>query len=376
LRAAVLVAIATNGESIQYLHPSIYQEVTSWGDALAALFVLMAIRRVLGFAKRDGWIYPCMAICAGLALLCRVSFGLGLYSALTFMLSAEALTTQPVRPSIASVFRSLAPAAVILMVFAALTGGVNYARWGNPLIFMPLRYQAVAHHLYPDRAPRLQRYGEVNLRRIPFGLQYYFVPVWAMTDTKGDFILQRPQVELFEDVELPPSSFLLSDPLTCVLAGLGALALVVGLRKPVTPIPASPVKANPHLANRRLAGAALLGLMLPACLMLALISLTFRYRMDFYPALDFAAWLGLATLAGRTSPLPRLAAPVLGSMSLAGMAVAAISLLAYAIVPLGPATDLNTSHGWAGVVSDRLAGRNVYRGHLMPDGQRIPLKGS
>jgi hypothetical protein len=360
LRAAVLVGIATNGESVQYLHPSIYQEVIAWGDALAALFVLFAARRILGFSERRAWTYAAMATVAGLALMCRVSFGLGLYGALAYMLAAEALTAQPVRRRIAGIVRTLAPAAAILAVFAVLAGGVNYARWGNPLTFVPLRYQAIAHRLYPDRAPRLQRYGEVNLRRVPFSLQYYFAPIWAVTDNKGDFILQRPQVDLFEDVELPPSSFLLSDPVTCILAALGLMALSL---RPQT------------LVNPALARAAQLGLALPACLMLTAISLTFRYRMEFYPALDFAAWLGLAALANRTSPLPGVATSVLGSMSLAGMAVAAVSLLIYAIVPLGPATDLNTPHGWTGLIADRLAGREVHRGHLMPDGRRIPLDG-
>lgn len=357
-RWAVLAAAATNGESIQYLHPSLYQEVVSWGCALAAVFVWLALRMVLGAVRRRGACYAAMAGVAGLALLCRVSFGLGLYCALSLMLAVELWSG---RRALALGARMLAPAAAILVVFAGLAGGVNTARWGDPLSFVPLRYQKIAHRIYPDRAPRLQRYGEVNIRRVPFALQYYFAPVWGLTDRRGDLIFQAQQADLFEDVEAPPAALPLSDPVICLLAGTGVFALAF---------------ARGGVGDRRLAIAALAGLCVPAGLMLAAISLTFRYRMEFYPGLDLAAWLGLAALAerGGAGAAAKYASPVLGALAVAGMAAAAVGLLAYALMPFGPATDLITARGWGGIMVDRLEGRDVYRGHLTPDGRRLPLE--
>ena len=356
LRWAVLAAAVASGESVQYLHPSLYQEVVSWGAALASLFVLLAVRLVLGIGRSRASAYAAMALVAGLALLCRVSFGLGLYCSLGLMLVVEVWRASAVRTKIVVTVRRLAPAVALLILAAGLAAGVNQARWGQPLTFVPLRYQVIAHQLYPDRLPRLARYGEINPRRIPFSLQYYFAPVWALADGHGQFILQKPQLELFEDVELPPSTLLLSDPVTCILAIAGVSALTSRRR---------------WAMDAALARATLLGLAVPACLMLMAISLTFRYRMEFYPALDFAGWLGLAAWADHPDPLPKYAAPALGVVAGAGMVAASIGLMIYAIVPFGPATDLDMAHGWTGVVADRLAGRNVRIGHLMPDGRRL-----
>jgi len=357
LRVTLAVAIAANGESLQFLHPSLYQEVVSWGAALASVFVLLALKMILGAAPRTAAAYGALALVAGLALTCRVSTGLGLYGALGLMLAVEAWRGLRARRAI-SMMRRLAPAAVVLALFAGAVGGVNYARWGDPLSFSPLRYQAVTNRTYPDRMARLETYGESNLRRVPFALQYYFTPVWAATDARGEFILRDHQVELFELVELPPGSILLSDPVICVLAAIGLWALF----------------ARPAgVADPALARAALAGLAVPGGLMLTLGALCFRYRMEFYPALDFAGWLGLAALASRARPLPKVAVPAFGGLAVAGMVVAAASLMAYAIVPFGTATDFDTSRGWTGVIANRLEGRELYRGHLMRDGSVVPL---
>ncbi len=278
-RLIVLGAAAFSGESVQYLHPSLFQEVVSWGAALASVFVWLATCRLFGPEGKAGRTYALMALVAGLALLCRVSFGLGLYAALGLMLCVEAWRS---RAQLAGLSR-LAPAALVLALFLTAAGTVNEARWDNPLSFVPLRYQTILHGLYPDREPRLERYGEFNLRRLPFALQYYFAPIWVLQDGQGRMWFQQQQVELFEDVELPPSTFFLSDPVVCILAGLGLWTLA---RRPG------------RLPDPALASAALAGLALPAALMLVAIILALRYRMEFYPVLDLAACIGLAGPSG------------------------------------------------------------------------------
>jgi hypothetical protein len=351
LRWIVLGAVAFGGESIQYLRPSLFQEVCSWGAALSSVFVLLAVHRLFGPSPKAGRLYAGMAFVAGLALLCRVSSGLGLYAALGLMLVVEAWRRRTSRLDLSA----LAPAMLVLVLFAGMAGAVNQARWDDPLAFVPMRYQTHIGQADPDRAVRLARYGAVNPLRAPFALQYYFAPVWVVRDGSGRLSFQQTQLDLFDSVELPPSSFLLSDPVVCALAafGLGALA-----------------RRRAALADAALARGALVGLALPGAVMLCAISLTFRYRMDFYPWLDFAACIGLAAMRleqrrPRTRPWLYLA--------VAGAAVSIVSLILYGYAPFGPALDLDMRNGWITPMIETARGRNPYIGHLMPDGRRLDV---
>ena len=82
------LSILFGGAQIQFLKPSIYQEVCLWAGVLAAIFVYFA---VLGMAsnKFDKSTLSSMAAAAGLALITRVSVGLGLYAALGLLLTTE-----------------------------------------------------------------------------------------------------------------------------------------------------------------------------------------------------------------------------------------------------------------------------------------------
>lgn len=352
VRLIILAAVAFGGESLQYLRPSIYQEVCSWGAALAAIFVLLAVRRLVDPARKPGRLYAGMAAVAGLALLCRVSFGLGLYAGLGLMLLVEASRGWRT-PGAAR--RTLAPAALVLALFVGAAAGVNVARWGDPLTFVPIRYQLIIQKMMPERIARLDRYGEANLRRAPFAVQYYFTPVWMLQDRHGRLLFQQTQLDLFDSVELPPSSFLLSDPLVCLLAGLGLWTLA---RRPA------------RIPDARLATAGLAGLALPVGVMLTAISLTFRYRMDFYPSLDFAACLGAASLRLDPAREPAVQRIALGGAAL-GAVVAIATLGLYILSMFGPALDLDMSHGWLTPMLDAAHGHNPSIGHLLPDGRRL-----
>ncbi len=244
MRATILAAVTFGGESIQYLRPDLYQEVCSWGAALAAVFVLLAVRRLLEPDRRPGWLYAGMASMAGLAMLCRVSYGAGLCVALGLLFCVDAWRNRLELKAL----RTLAPAALILALGVAAALGVNAARWDDPLAFVPMRYQRVLVQGQPDRLQRLERYGEVNARRIPFALQYYFAPVWELQDAKGDMLLQKAQLKLFDRVELPPSSLLLSDAVICLLAGVGCGPWRAGEPPcPIPPWPGAPWRAWPAL---------------------------------------------------------------------------------------------------------------------------------
>ena len=73
---------------------------------------------------------------------------------------------------------------IILLSFIAAVGWINYSRWGNPLTFA--NYQLYNFNIYyPDRLVRLKEFGLFNLKRIPFGIVYYFFPVWALHGPDG-----------------------------------------------------------------------------------------------------------------------------------------------------------------------------------------------
>jgi hypothetical protein len=209
---------------------------------------------------------------------------------------------------------------------------------------MPLRYQALIHKAYPDRAARQARYGAFNLARIPFGLHYYFAPVWTFAGAHGRLLLQGVQTRLFENVELPPSSLLISDPVACLLSGFGIVTLIRG-----------------RVAQPWPARLALIGMLPQAVLMLGAIGLAFRYRMDFYPAIDFAAGLGLAAIAARPQGVGAGLIAAIRALTLAGVIVASVSRVAYLLSPFGPAERLDLTHGVTAFYLRELSGAGTPR---------------
>lgn len=123
VRLILLAAVALGGESLQYLRPGLFQEVCSWGAALAAVFVLLTVVRIFGSGRRTARLYAGMALVAGLELLCRVSFGMALYAALGLMLCVEAWRGRARLETL----RTLAPAALALVLFAGAAAGLGVA---------------------------------------------------------------------------------------------------------------------------------------------------------------------------------------------------------------------------------------------------------
>ncbi len=318
LTVAFAVCILLGGQQIQFTRASIYQEVVCWGNALAMGFVWLAVSGLLrGFGKRT---LTGMAVFAGLALLDRVSFGIGLYAALGGLLLLR--------------WRLMLWPSVVLALFIAATAVVNYGRWGDPLVFADFTKYALNQDQTPDRLVRLAEFGTFNWRRIGLGLNYYFVPVWMWIRSDGHLLLAEARARLVDVMELPPGSFLLSDPL---LLGMAAMGLTGLRRKP----------ALPTLAL-------LAGLSIPPILMLTAISMAYRYREEFYPFLVLAALLGIQRLCAGGTAFGRgtrsaIVAAVVVSV-LVSHALAAI----YAVSPFGDAEQYVEADGWIGTYLPRL----------------------
>lgn len=282
----MLAYVLLGGSVLGFLKPTIYQEVISWAAAFGAIFVYLSIKGLVSrqFSLRTlCW----MALCAGLALLTRVSGGIGLILAFLFLLSvlvlqsdhagAKHLIGLRVWKTRLLHSRLLLPVGILALCMAA-TGTVNYFRWGNPITFTNFTLY-VGNNDFPDRVPREATYGLFNVRRIPFGLSYYFLPIWDLPARNGQLLFQPTQERLFDLVELPPSTFLLTDLLPLSLIALLAISL---FRRRSASLP-SPSQCIAIAA----------GLAAPCVLMLTAIAMSYRYRMEFYPELDFLAFLGL-----------------------------------------------------------------------------------
>lgn len=293
--SAILLAVALcvahfSGAQLQFLAPNIYIEVDLWSGAFAALFLWCTARGAFGAQGYTPSLLAALAFCAGAALLTRVSTGLGLYLATVFVAAylgvsrwrrreratraggLNALLWQPmmVRPMI------------VLAGFALVCAIVNYERWGNPLTFTDLHRNIYYLTGYPDRIARLDRYGEFNIRRLWYGIMYYFFPIWMWHDSNGQFLFNSFRSQFLQWIDLLPSSFFLSDPLLL-------LACSFGLR--------SMAKRSSANVDTRPFRALALGLAVPPALMLIAMSMAFRYRIEFYPIFELCALLGLYAFA-------------------------------------------------------------------------------
>ena len=279
------IALALSGAQICFLRPLLYQEVCLWAGVFAALFVFAGVRGILSeFAK--GYDLEIMAGAFGGCLLTRVSIAIGLLAALLAVMLVILMRRRLPGNALsrAQVLRPL----FIAGCFVGIAAFVNFQRFGNIATFAD--YSIYNYNkLFPDRVARTAAYGLFNISRLPFGTIYYFFPVWVIQGSNHQLLLGTVRDRLIDAAELPPGSFLLSDPLLLAL-GLSGVTTIVK-RKFVA------------FSAKALVTAIAGGLVVPAFLMLTAISMCFRYRLDFYPMFEFLAFVGLATYdASEVSP--------------------------------------------------------------------------
>lgn len=310
LGRAMAVVLLLSGAQVCFLRFSLYQEVCLWAALWGALFIAAAVHaRLLGLGRGAMLV---MALTAGLAMLTRVSLGIGLVAAFGGLLLVETVRH---RRDLRGWIGAAAAPLLVLGLLGAVTALVNYGRWGSPFTFADYHHY-LYNAWYPDRLVRMAEQGLFNLHRVPFGLVYYFAPVWVMHGADGQLLLEATRQHWIDAAELPPSSFLLTDPLLLLL---GAGALATGLRRPS--------------ATRLRSAAIALGLALPAVLMLCAVSMNFRYRLDFYPLFEFLAFSGVILIGeGARAPGKRLVAALAVVSVLGSLLVGA----AYLVGRLGP----------------------------------------
>jgi hypothetical protein len=328
--ATLLVAGFCSGPGIMLGYSSVfYDEPVLWAWALAVVFVAMAMHGLLGRRWFSTGLLTSMAAVAGCCLLTRPSTGMGLLATIILLLMSLRFGrgAQP-RPTIDEPCERLWqqrfwPPILVLTVFAGTAAVVNQGRWENPLSFGDLRDQIYIMAMYPDRSSRMHQYGLFNIERLPFGIMYYFVPVW---NAAFDRILPlgRPIAELFDGLEAPASSLLLTDPLTSLLATAGLYGLI-RRRIDVTRGPAFAILA---------------GLACSPALMLTAWYMTFRYRAEFSPVMMVAASLGIGSWSKKVERMghrqKRIAATLLVSLCSVQVLSTGITSYSYARAGFGP----------------------------------------
>jgi len=282
--SVVVLSLILGGAQIQFLRGTLYQETLEWAGAISAAFVYCALRGLIAMGAFSTGLIAAMASLAGLCLLTRASTALGLYIATGLLIIVLAWPPAgPLRDRLPLFTRGLASkrtvvGLAILLGFVALAGIVNYQRWGNPLEFYYDPHTYIGYMNVPIRLQRLEAYGVFNIERLWYGILYYFFPIWTITRPDGQFLFSEFETRMLDAVETPPSSFLLSDPLLLVLAGAYLLRM--------------PRLAREGLLDLGAAVALMIGLLVPVFLILTFMYMAFRYRMEFYPFLEFAAFLG------------------------------------------------------------------------------------
>ncbi len=320
-----------------------------------------------------------MGLCAGLSLLTRVSTGVGLVLALLLLLAALVLSPDAAADTGQSTalgrmgrtltqHRIWVPLAIVA-ASVVVSGVVNYFRWGNPATFANYDLY-INRDAWPNYVSSLNSYGAFSLRRIPFGLVYYFAPVWVLHGTSGQLLFEGAQTRLFGDIELPPASFLLTDMIAFCLIVL----LIIAVRKRSR----GGVMSAGQRATRVWAAAVGAGLLAPCLLMLSLDWLTYRYRIDFYPEIDFLALLGLYLVVTDEAMLKKIGRLRKGLNAALAVSVLAsvLGLTLHDVSDEGAVPDEVLSRGVVRYYQDTLRGyRDRVVGAMWPEtsrGRRIP----
>jgi|SRR5271166_5377187 len=317
-----IASIIAGGAQVQFLRPSVYQEVCLWAGVCAAAFVYWTLR---GYYSERGFtpgLLLALATASGLCLLTRVSTALGLYIAFGLIWLQPAWhalrSAGPSRLGRGWRIASLLPSALMLVAFVVAAALINYKRWGNPLLFSDYDRYLWAIRLEPKWLDRVHQYGEFNFIRMGYGLMYYMFPAFVLRGSDGNLLWSQFRDRTINAAELPPSSFLFSDPLLVGLAGYALVRLVF-----YRDIPRSAIVI-----------AALTGLLVPAVLMLMAVYMAFRYRMEFYPCLEFCALIGFSHIL--TAP-SRWAKTFFAVAVPWGTVASVLLLLLYSVSPGGSA---------------------------------------
>jgi hypothetical protein len=323
--AVIVAATLLSGPQVFTLAAArVYDEPILWSAVMAVAFNLVVVRAALVRGKLYTPELVWLAILAGLALHTRVPIGVALYLG-TILLTAWTVLSEPRRQSAAHgrVLLSRISASVwdarvwlpagILGLMALLQGVINFGRWGSPFTFSPdIQYYLLTEMRNAGNFDALRNHGAFNFGRVWVGALYYATGLpWLL---KGVSPFAEFLRAWYVRIEGPPSSPLLTSPLTVLLAGLGVYRL---MRRPELPT-----------GSLDIARFALAGHLAAVLLILSLCYLTLRYRLDLIGFVMLATVLGYRSLCLETPEASRRQLSTAG----AGLCVLGILFSGYVLV--------------------------------------------
>jgi hypothetical protein len=293
----VMVAAAVlSGPQLYILSSAyIFVEPILWSAAMGAGFNLIIVRTTFGGKSLRGRDLVLLAALAGLAINTRPSVGVALYLG-TILLVAWAAWLRYAPDRHAQQFAGkatclsstiLLPIAILALA-AVVVSFINFERWGDVFTFVDYHYYDRRLTTYLNLVEVLDKYGDFNVKRIWIGALYYATGIpylFKAVPPFADFLHAR-----FLNLEFPPSTPVLTNPLTVILAGIGLYRVWW-----------KPGLSTPQLAVLRLA---LLGHAAAVLLILAAMWLSIRYRFDFAPFMILAALVGYGSVSITLTELP------------------------------------------------------------------------
>lgn len=294
LLGTMMVAVSL-GSSELFLcaEAKVYQEALAWGSTLALASGVLLIRHLDD--GREKWL-ACSCAAAFFAWFARVPMGGGAVVSLAVV--AAALLFPKLRPfwgvpADASIRRAMALLAATIVLTCALHLGLNYAKWGDPLVTIPFQY----HVQYANDPARLARTGGQLFSPGNLGLTLWgylwpgnirFAPSfpWIYAAAPDPGIPGRFPSAKIDKIE--PWSVLPPTEPELFLAALAGIALCV-------------LASTRNGENGAVYRAPLLGMMAGGSVTLMLGFLSERYLQDSFPWVATAAVIGVAHI-------PRIAA--------------------------------------------------------------------
>jgi hypothetical protein len=287
--AVIAAAIVLSGPQLYILSSAwIYNEPILWSAAMAAAFNLVIVRATFGAKSLRGRDLVLLAALAGLAINTRASVGVALYLGAILLVAwivwlryAPDRLTQQFSGKATPLSPTILPPIAILGLAAVVAGVVNFKRWDDAFTFADVHYYDMRVIVYPNLLEILRKYGEFDSGRIWLGALYYVTDIPYLLHT-----LPRFAEFLYARVVLivgPPSTPLLTNPLTIILAGIGLYR----------------VWREPELSTQNVTvlRLALLGHAAAVILVLGYWFFIWRYRFDFTPFMMLSALVGYGSVS-------------------------------------------------------------------------------
>jgi hypothetical protein len=275
---AGLASVAFSGPVIYVLASAVvYHELIFWAAAWTAVFNCIVVLRICTGQVLTQKDFLLLALAAGCCVLTRITCGLALYVALGLLMAWPAIRSWFAPAALLDAARRSSLALLLAVAFVGIQAGVDYGRWGDPLIAYPPQYysQILSSPRRAERLENFRQHGLLDPIRVSIAVVYYGLGI------KVDHEFPSVVTAHYDMLEGPRTIVPLCAPWIIVCGALGLYAVLSESRRwwPIMPL---------VIGNG-------VGFVLP----LAVWDLALRYTFDGWGFVTLVAGLGTRWLADR-----------------------------------------------------------------------------